>query len=188
MIFLLDNYDSFTYNLVHYIEELGKKVIVERNDKITALEVLKLKPEKIVISPGPATPDDAGITLELIKKSAEMKIPLLGVCLGHQALAQAFGGKVIRDKIPHHGKISEIIHQEKGVFKKIQSPFNATRYHSLIVEKLTLPSVFDITAETKDGIIMGISHKILPLHGVQFHPESIATEFGHDMISNFLNL
>lgn len=186
MIFLLDNYDSFTYNLVHYLQELGAKVVIERNDKITVDKVLKLKPEKIVISPGPCDPDKAGITLELIKKAGENNIPLLGVCLGHQALAQAYGGKVVRDKVPHHGKISEVTHNSKGLFKNIKNPLKVTRYHSLIAERKSLPKDFEITAETKDGTIMAIAHKKKPLYGVQFHPESIATENGHDMLKNFL--
>jgi anthranilate synthase/aminodeoxychorismate synthase-like glutamine amidotransferase len=188
MIFLLDNYDSFTYNLVHYFEELGEKVSIERNDKISVAEVIKLKPSKIVISPGPRSPDEAGITINLIKKAAELNIPLLGVCLGHQALAQAFGGKVIRDKTPHHGKVSEITHNKKGLFKGIKNPLKVTRYHSLIVERKTLPNFFEITAEIPDKTIMAIAHKLKPLHGVQFHPESIATEKGHEMLKNFLSL
>lgn len=188
MIFLLDNYDSFTYNLVHYVEELGQKVKVERNDKISIEQVLKLNPEKIIISPGPCNPDKAGISLELVKLAAENKIPLLGVCLGHQAIAQAFGGKVIRDKIPNHGKIFSVKHTTENIYNNIKNPFNATRYHSLIVEKKSLPPVFNITAETEDGTIMGIEHKELPIFGMQYHPESIATEHGHDLIRNFLEL
>jgi anthranilate synthase component 2 len=185
-IFLLDNYDSFTYNLVHYLGELGQKVEVKRNNEITADEVIAKKPSGIVISPGPCDPDKAGITLELIKKAAEHKVPLFGVCLGHQAIAEAFGGKVIRAKVPMHGKISEMIHQGKTVFKGLPSPFKATRYHSLIVEKTSLPECLEITAETADGTIMALSHKTLNIHGVQFHPESIASEHGHKIIQNFL--
>lgn len=186
-IFLLDNYDSFTYNLVHYLGELKQKVDIARNDELSADEVIARNPKAIVISPGPCDPDKAGITLELIKKASVSKIPVLGVCLGHQAIAQAFGGKVIRADLPMHGKISEIHHEQKGVFKGLPTPFNATRYHSLIVEKNSLPQELEVTAQTKDGTIMGISHKKLNIHGVQFHPESIASEHGHKLIENFLN-
>ena len=188
MIFLLDNYDSFTYNLVHYLEELGQIVAVERNNKLSVEDVIKQKPTKIVISPGPCDPERAGITLKLIKKAGDIGIPLLGVCLGHQALAQAFGGKIIRDKVPHHGKISEITHNSKGLFKNIKTPLKVTRYHSLIVERKTLPKDFEISAETKDKTIMAIEHKTKPLHVVQFHPESIATENGHEILKNFLKV
>lgn len=185
-ILLLDNYDSFTYNLVHYLGELKQKVEVVRNDELTADQVIAKKPDAIVISPGPCDPDKAGITLELISKAAANNIPVLGVCLGHQAIAQAFGGKVIRADLPMHGKISEIQHKGKSVFENVPSPFNATRYHSLIVEKSSLPAELEVTAETKDGTIMGISHKKHNIHGVQFHPESIASEHGHKLIENFL--
>lgn len=185
-IFLLDNYDSFTYNLVHYLGELKQKVEVKRNDEISAEEVIAKKPDAILISPGPCDPDKAGITLELIKKASASKIPLLGVCLGHQAIAQAFGGNVIRADIPMHGKISEMHHQGKDLFEGLPTPFNATRYHSLIVERSSLPRELEVTAETKDGTIMALSHRTLPVYGVQFHPESIASEHGHKMIENFL--
>ncbi len=185
-IFLLDNYDSFTYNLVHYFGELKQKVDVARNDEVTAEQVIAKKPKAIVISPGPCDPERAGITLDLIKAAADNKIPLLGVCLGHQAIAQAFGGKVIRAEVPMHGKISQIHHQQKGIFGGIPNPFNATRYHSLIVEKSSLPDELEITAHTNDGTIMGIAHKKLNIYGVQFHPESIASEHGHKIIENFL--
>jgi anthranilate synthase/aminodeoxychorismate synthase-like glutamine amidotransferase len=185
-IFLLDNYDSFTYNLVHYLGELKQKVEVARNNEITADAVVAKRPQAILISPGPCDPDKAGITLELIKKAAENKIPLLGVCLGHQAIAQAFGGKVIRAEIPMHGKVSEIHHTGKGIFENIPNPFHATRYHSLIVEMNSLPSELEVTAVTKDDTIMAIAHKTYNIHGVQFHPESIASEYGHKLIENFI--
>lgn len=188
MILLIDNYDSFTYNLLHYIAVKGVKVEVRRNNEITADAALALKPTGIVISPGPCDPDKAGICLELIKKAADKKVPLLGVCLGHQAIGQAFGGKIIRGDKPMHGKVSEITHTGKGLFKGLPSPLKVTRYHSLIVEKKSLPADLEITAETSDGVIMGLQHKKLPVHGVQFHPESIASEAGHDMIQNFINL
>lgn len=187
-VFLLDNYDSFTYNLVHYVNELGQKVEVARNNELTVDQVFAKKPSAIIISPGPCDPDAAGITLDLIKAAAQNKVPLFGVCLGHQAIAQAFGGKVIRADVPMHGKISEIYHDGKTLFKDLPSPFKATRYHSLIVEKSSLPADLEITAHTQDGTIMALSHKSLPIHGVQFHPESIASEHGHKMIDNFLKM
>lgn len=186
-ILLIDNYDSFTYNLLHYLEELGAKVIVRRNDALTAEEALQLPVQAIVLSPGPCAPDQAGICLEVIKKAAG-KLPLLGVCLGHQALAQAFGGAVIRADEPKHGKTSPVFHHGEGIFADIPSPFNATRYHSLIVERDTLPDCLTITAQTKEGIIMGLQHKENNYHGVQFHPESIASEHGHTLLKNFLTL
>lgn len=185
MILLLDNYDSFTYNLLHYLGELGKEVVVKRNDVISADEVLKMKPEGIVISPGPGTPDESGICLELVKQAAG-KIPLFGVCLGHQTIGQAFGGRIVRAPEPMHGKISAIYHEGKSVFAGLPNPFNATRYHSLIVERSTLPDSLEITAETKDGTIMGLQHKQFNVHGVQFHPESIASEYGHEVLKNFI--
>ncbi len=185
-IFLLDNYDSFTYNLVHYLGELKQQVEVARNNEITADEVIAKRPAAIVISPGPCDPDRAGITLELIQKASAANIPLLGVCLGHQAIAQAFGGKVIRAELPMHGKISEIHHKGKGLFENINTPFKATRYHSLIVENSTLPAELEVTAHTQDGTIMALAHKTKNIHGVQFHPESIASEHGHKIIGNFL--
>lgn len=186
MILLIDNYDSFTYNLLHYLSELGKKVDVVRNDALTVEKILKnIKPEAVVISPGPGTPDDSGICLDLIKSAGTL--PILGVCLGHQAIGQVFGGKVIRAPKPMHGKISPVKHSGKGVFRNLPSPFNATRYHSLIVERGTLPDCLEITAETDDGLIMGLQHKTLPIHGVQFHPESIASEHGHAMLKNFVD-
>ena len=187
MIILIDNYDSFTWNLFHYLSELGAETIVHRNDKIGVGQVISAKPEAIVLSPGPATPDDAGICLELIEK-ASPTIPILGVCLGHQAIGQAFGGKVIRAPKLMHGKLSRIRHGGTGVFGDVPDNFEATRYHSLIVERESLPSELTITAETDDGIIMGLSHKSLNVHGVQFHPESIASEHGHKLLKNFIDL
>ncbi len=187
-VFLLDNYDSFTYNLVHYLGELGADVEVVRNNEISAAEVIAKKPDAIVISPGPCDPDSAGITLDLIKAAADNDIALLGVCLGHQAIAQAFGGDVIRADKPMHGKISEIYHEGKGVFNDLPKPFKATRYHSLVVaDNNNFPSELEVTAKTNDGVIMGLSHKTKNIHGVQFHPESIASEHGHQLIKNFLN-
>ena len=185
-IILLDNYDSFTYNLVHYIGELGAEVVVYRNDKISVAELLALAPDGIVISPGPGTPTDSGICLELLKATSG-KIPLFGVCLGMQAMGEAFGGKVIRAPKPMHGKVSKVFHHGKSVFKGIPSPFDATRYHSLIVERDSLPDCLEITATTDDGLIMGLAHKIHNTHGVQFHPESIASQYGHALIKNFLD-
>ena len=188
MITLIDNYDSFTYNLVHYLGELGADVRVHRNDVISAEEVLAENPTGIVLSPGPSIPDKAGICLNLVKMAAAMNVPVLGVCLGHQSLCQVFGGKVIRTEQLMHGKTSPMHHKNVGVFKGLANPFTATRYHSLIVERDTLPDCFDITAETEDGIIMGLQHKEFPLHGVQFHPESIASEEGHALLKNFLDI
>ena len=187
MIVLIDNYDSFTFNLVHYLGGLGADVVVHRNDKISPAEVMALEPDGIVLSPGPCTPTEAGICLDLIGK-ASSSVPILGVCLGHQAIGQAFGGKVVRAPLPVHGKLSEISHSNSGVFHGINGPFKATRYHSLVVERGTLPETLSVTAETDDGLIMGLSHKTLPVHGVQFHPESIASEHGHLMLKNFLEL
>jgi len=187
MIVLIDNYDSFTFNLFHYLGELGAEVVVHRNDKVTAAEVVGSDPEAIVLSPGPCTPNEAGICLDLIEQ-ASPNIPILGVCLGHQAIGQAFGSQVVRAPAPVHGKLSEMRHQGEGVFRGINGPFKATRYHSLVVERGTLPEALSVTAETDDGLIMGLSHKTLPVHGVQFHPESIASEHGHLMLKNFLEL
>lgn len=187
MIVVIDNYDSFTYNLVHYLGELGAETSVWRNDQISADDVLALKPSGILLSPGPCTPNEAGICLEMIEKAAG-KVPLLGVCLGHQSIGQAFGGRVVRAPQVMHGKRSPVRHADKGVFAGLPNPFQATRYHSLIVERETLPACLEITAETEDGIIMGLQHRELAIHGVQFHPESIATEAGHDLLGNFLGL
>jgi anthranilate synthase component 2 len=188
MFLLIDNYDSFTYNLVHYLGEEGAKIVVKRNDALTADEALAMQPQGIVLSPGPCDPDKAGICLALIGKAAQAKLPLLGVCLGHQAIGQAFGGKVIRAPEPMHGKVSAISHRAQGVFAGLPSPFEATRYHSLIVEKASLPAVLEATAETSDGLIMGLQHKELPIFGVQFHPESIASQHGHELLRNFLRI
>ena len=187
MLLLIDNYDSFTYNLVHYLGELGAESVVVRNDKITVEEALAKKPKAIVLSPGPCTPNEAGVCLDLIKRAGPT-IPLLGVCLGHQSIGQSYGGKVIRAPEPMHGKLSSITHTGKGVFKGLPKSFQITRYHSLIVERATLPDCLEITAETADGIIMGLQHKTHPVHGVQFHPESIASEQGHALLANFLEL
>lgn len=187
MVVLIDNYDSFTFNLVHYLGGLGANVVVHRNDKIAAEEVIAARPEAIVLSPGPCTPNEAGICLDLIHKAAA-NIPMLGVCLGHQAMGQAFGGDVVRAPEPVHGKLHEIRHQGGGVFRGINGPFKATRYHSLVVDRNSMPDDLVITAETADGLVMGMSHRSLPLHGVQFHPESIASEHGHVILKNFLDL
>jgi anthranilate synthase component 2 len=187
MIVLIDNYDSFTFNLVHYLGGLGADVVVFRNDKISAADVIASQPEAIVLSPGPCTPNEAGICLELIEK-ASATIPVLGVCLGHQAIGQAFGGKVVRAPVQVHGKLSQIRTNGTGVFRGINAPFQATRYHSLIVDRDTLPHEFSVNAETDDRLIMGMAHQSLPTHGVQFHPESIASENGHLILKNFLDL
>jgi anthranilate synthase component 2 len=187
MLVLIDNYDSFTYNLVHFLGELGTTSEVIRNDKVTADVVIKMKPKAIVLSPGPCTPNEAGVCLDLIAKAGS-KIPLLGVCLGHQAIGQAYGGKVIRAPVPMHGKLSTITHTDKGVFKGLPPRVEVTRYHSLIVERKSLPDCLEVNAETSDGIIMGLMHKTHPVHGVQFHPESIASEQGHALLANFLDI
>ena len=188
MILVIDNYDSFTYNLVHYLQELGAAVEVVRNDALTAVQVIDLRPEAILLSPGPCSPNEAGICLDVIAAAAEARLPLLGVCLGHQALGQAFGGKVIRAEKVMHGKTSPMLHDGDGVFAGLPSPFEATRYHSLIVEDVGLPETLVVNARTADGTIMGLRHRDLPLHGVQFHPESIASEHGHALLANFLGL
>jgi anthranilate synthase component II len=187
MLVLIDNYDSFTYNLVHFLGELGAACKVFRNDKISVDGVLKLRPKGIVLSPGPCTPNEAGICLELIARAGP-KVPLLGVCLGHQAIGQVYGGKVVRAPVPMHGKLSKIAHAGKGVFKGLPKSFEVTRYHSLIVEREGLPTSLVVTAKTADGLIMGLQHKTHPVHGVQFHPESIASEHGHALLANFLEL
>ncbi|UWX56884.1 aminodeoxychorismate/anthranilate synthase component II [Chlorobaculum sp. MV4-Y] len=187
MILVIDNYDSFTYNLVQYIGELGAEVAVYRNDELTVEQALALKPEKIVISPGPGTPADAGISIPLIN-AVKGKIPLFGVCLGHQAIGEALGGKVVRAGQIMHGKTSQIYHDGKGVFRGLSNPFTATRYHSLVVERESLPAELEITAWTEDGVIMGLQSSEFGLYGVQFHPESIMTSVGHDLIRNFLEL
>jgi anthranilate synthase component 2 len=187
MLTLIDNYDSFTYNLVHFLGELGAECHVVRNDKTTPDTVLAGRPKAIVLSPGPCTPNEAGICLDLIAKAGP-KVPILGVCLGHQAIGQAYGGVVQRAQVPMHGKMSTIRHQGVGVFKGLPERFSITRYHSLVVERATLPEALEITAETDDRIIMGLQHKRYPVHGVQFHPESIASECGHELLGNFLDL
>ena len=187
MIVLIDNYDSFTFNLFHYLGGLGADVVVHRNDKISTADVMASEPEAVVLSPGPCTPNEAGICLDLINKAAKT-IPILGVCLGHQAIGQAFGGKVVRAPVPVHGKLSAISHDNSGVFRGINGPFKATRYHSLVVERASLPRELAINAETDDRLVMGFAHANLPVHGVQFHPESIASEHGHLMLKNFLDL
>ena len=187
MILMIDNYDSFTYNLVQYLGELGENLKVFRNDKITLKKIKALRPERIVISPGPGTPTEAGISKELIREFAA-KVPVLGVCLGHQCIGEVYGGKVIPAKRLMHGKTSLIYHNSKGIFKNIPNPFEATRYHSLLVEKKSLPACLEITAWTKEGEIMGLQHKEYPLFGVQFHPESILTKAGKDILRNFLKV
>ena len=187
MIVLIDNYDSFTFNLVHYLGGLGADVVVHRNDKIASAEVMAADPDAIVLSPGPCTPNEAGICLDLIDKAAK-KIPIFGVCLGHQAIGQAFGGAVVRAPAPVHGKLSVVKHKGVGVFRGINRSFSATRYHSLVVERASMPIGLTVTAETDDRLVMGLAHKVLPVHGVQFHPESIASEHGHLILKNFLDI
>jgi anthranilate synthase component 2 len=187
MILVVDNYDSFTYNLVHYLNELGAATHVRRNDALGADAALALQPAGILLSPGPCTPNEAGICLELLEK-APADLPIFGVCLGHQAMGQAFGGRVIRAKEVMHGKTSPIHHTDSGVFAGMPNPFTATRYHSLAVERESLPAELEVTAWTEDGEIMGLAHRTRPIHGVQFHPESIATEGGHALLANFLDL
>jgi anthranilate synthase component 2 len=187
MILVIDNYDSFTYNLVHYLNELGAETVVHRNDALSVEQALGLAPEAVLLSPGPCTPNEAGICLDLIARAPDT-LPILGVCLGHQSIGQVFGGAVIRAKALMHGKTSLIHHEGQGVFARIPSPFTATRYHSLAVRREDLPEVLEAVAWTEDGEIMGIRHRTRPIHGVQFHPESIATEHGHDLLANFLDL
>jgi glutamine amidotransferase of anthranilate synthase or aminodeoxychorismate synthase len=184
---VIDNYDSFTYNLVHYLGELGADITVRRNDKITLDEIAAMAPQAILLSPGPCTPNEAGVCLALINRF-KSEVPILGVCLGHQAIGQAMGGEVIRAPSLMHGKTSRITHTGKGVFRGLNSGFEATRYHSLTVKPETLPEVLEVTATSDDGVIMGLQHRSLPLHGVQFHPESIASENGHALLQNFLNI
>jgi anthranilate synthase component 2 len=187
MIVLIDNYDSFTFNLVHFFGELGAPVRVHRNDKITSAAILAADPDAIVLSPGPCTPKEAGICLDLIAVVSD-QIPILGVCLGHQAIGDAFGGKVVRAPVPVHGKLSVIRHDGTGIFRGINAPFRATRYHSLVVDRDSLPDDLTVTADTEDGLVMGLAHRRLPVHGVQFHPESIASDHGHLMLKNFLDI
>ena len=186
-ILLIDNYDSFTYNLFHYLGELGADVRVVRNDEISAAEALALRPEGIVLSPGPCTPNEAGICMDVIRL-ADGKMPILGVCLGHQAIGQVYGGDVVRAPEPMHGKLSRIHHTGKSVFRGLNNDFNATRYHSLTIDPPSMPDVLEVTATSDDGVIQGVMHKTHPVHGVQFHPESIASENGHALLGNFLKL
>ncbi len=187
MLLIIDNYDSFTYNLAQYFGELGQEVDVVRNDAIDLTGVAAKKPERIVVSPGPCTPNEAGISVPLIKEFAG-RLPILGVCLGHQSIGAAFGGKIVRAKRVMHGKTSEITHNRQDCFSAIPSPYTVVRYHSLVIDRATLPAELSVTAESDDGEIMGVRHKTLPVWGVQFHPESIITEYGHDLLRNFLNL
>lgn len=187
MLLLIDNYDSFTYNLVHYLGELGADVVTRRNDALSVQEAIAMRPEGILLSPGPCDPDKAGICLALTAAAATQRIPLLGVCLGHQTIGQAFGGKVVRAADIVHGKMGVIHHEGQGVFAGVPSPFEATRYHSLVVDRDSLPDSLKVTAWLEDGTIMGLQHRELPIHGVQFHPESIASEHGHTLLKNFLN-
>lgn len=187
MLLLIDNYDSFTYNLYHYLGQLGAEVLVKRNDELTADEALALKPEAVVLSPGPCTPNEAGICCELIQK-ANGTLPILGVCLGHQSIGQVYGGKVVRAPAPMHGKLSRIHHTGKSVFRGLNNDFQATRYHSLTIAPESMPDCLEATAWSEDGVIQGVMHKSHPVHGVQFHPESIASENGHALLRNFLNL
>lgn len=186
MILMIDNYDSFTYNLVQYLKTLNETVEVYRNDSLTIEDIRKMKPDMIVISPGPSTPNEAGVSLKIVENLAG-EIPILGICLGHQTIGQAYGGKIIKAYEPVHGKVFPIKHDNLGVFKDLNQPLNVTRYHSLVIEKETLPECLEITAETDDGQIMGVRHKFLMLEGVQFHPEAILTEQGHELLENFLN-
>ena len=184
---LIDNYDSFTFNLVHYIGELGADVKVWRNDEISVEEALDEEPDALVLSPGPCTPNEAGICLDLVRVAGATK-PILGVCLGHQAIGQVFGGRVVRAPVPMHGKISRVSHNARGLFRGVNGPFHATRYHSLVIDRATAPEDLEITAEADDGLIMAVSHRDRPVHGVQFHPESIASEHGRTILKNFLDL
>jgi anthranilate synthase component II len=186
-VVLIDNYDSFTFNLVHYLGELGADVAVWRNDQISVADTLAAKPDAIVLSPGPCTPNEAGICLDLVRAASETT-PILGVCLGHQAIGQAFGGEIVRAPAPVHGKVSRIEHNARGVFRGLNGPFRATRYHSLVIERSTAPDELEVSAETDDGLIMAIEHRDRPVYGVQFHPESIASENGRQILRNFLDL
>jgi anthranilate synthase component 2 len=187
MLLMIDNYDSFTYNLVHYLGKLGAHVVVHRNDALNVREAMALRPEAIVLSPGPCDPDQAGICLALTHAAADTRTPLLGVCLGHQAIGQAFGGQVVPCHQIVHGKMGSVHHNANGIFAGLPSPFKATRYHSLVVKRAGLPECLEITAELSDGTIMGLAHKTLPIQGVQFHPESIASQHGHALLQNFLD-
>jgi len=188
MILLIDNYDSFTFNLVHYLGDLGVEVVVRRNDALTSQDALAMRPDAILLSPGPCTPNEAGICLPLIGAAAAAGVPLMGVCLGHQAIGQAFGGAVVRAPTPVHGKVWDIHHRGTDLFTDLPAPFRATRYHSLVVRREDLPTELAVTAWTEDGLIMGLAHRTLPIWGVQFHPESIASEHGHDLLRSFVTL
>lgn len=188
MILVIDNYDSFTFNLVQYLQQLGAEVEVVRNDALTVSDAMAKKPAAVLLSPGPCTPNEAGICLDLIGAAAQTGLPVLGVCLGHQSIGQAFQGRVVRAPSLMHGKTSPVSHEGRSVFAGLPSPFTATRYHSLVVDRASLPPVLEITATSDDGLIMGLAHRELPLHGVQFHPESIATEHGHRLLANFLDI
>lgn len=188
MLLLIDNYDSFTYNLVHYLGELGAEVVVKRNDALDVQDAMAMRPDAILLSPGPCDPAQAGICLPLVLAAAETKMPLMGVCLGHQAIGEAFGGKVVRCHEIVHGKMGAMHHTQKGLFQDIPTPYDATRYHSLILERESLPDCLEVTAQLADGTIMGLQHRQLPIHGVQFHPESIASEHGHKLLENFLTM
>ena len=188
MLLLIDNYDSFTYNLVHYLGELGADVVVKRNDALDVQEAMAMRPEAILLSPGPCDPSQAGICLALVHAAAETKLPLMGVCLGHQSIGEAFGGKVVRCHEIVHGKMGTMHHTGKGLFSGLPTPFEATRYHSLTVDRDSLPNSLEVTASLEDGTIMGLQHRELPIHGVQFHPESIRSEHGHQLLQNFLKM
>ncbi len=188
VLLLIDNYDSFTYNLAHYLGELGAEVVIHRNDALDVAQAMALRPDAILLSPGPCDPDQAGICLGLVNAAAAARIPLMGVCLGHQTIGQAFGGKVVRADEIVHGKLGAMHHSGQGLFAGLASPFEATRYHSLIVERDSLPDCLDVTAALENGTIMGLQHRDLPIHGVQFHPESIATQHGHKLLKNFLDI
>ncbi len=187
MLLLIDNYDSFTYNLFHYLGQLGADVVVKRNDELSAAEALTMRPDAVVLSPGPCTPNEAGVCLSLIEK-ASGSVPILGVCLGHQAIGQIYGGKIVRAPEPMHGKVSRIHHNGKSVFRGLNNDFQATRYHSLTIAPESVPAVLEVTATSDDGVIQGVMHKSHPVHGVQFHPESIASENGHALLQNFLTI
>jgi anthranilate synthase component 2 len=187
LLLLIDNYDSFTYNLFHYLGQLGAEIVVKRNDELTAEQALAMKPDAVVLSPGPCTPNEAGICCDLIAKAGG-RVPILGVCLGHQAIGQVYGGKVVRAPVPMHGKLSRIHHSGKSVFRGLNNDFLATRYHSLTIAPESVPADLEVTALADDGVIMGVMHKRHPVHGVQFHPESIASENGHALLANFLRL
>ncbi len=188
MYLLIDNYDSFTYNLFHFLGEVGAEMQVVRNDQITVDEALALAPEGVILSPGPCTPNEAGICLDMVKACADRALPLLGVCLGHQSIGQAFGGRIVRAQQVMHGKISDIQHDGKGLFAGLPSPLKVTRYHSLTIDPASMPDCLEVTARSDDGVIQGVQHKSLPIHGLQFHPESIASQRGKDMLANFLTL